>query len=164
MQKLLPLQLDAAVPRTGRTRRLQARVAGYAVDVTVSFGAAHPSASVLAAAREELGRLVVPACPEAQPLGAGDVDAAKAFLLAWLPAHYSGDAADVAGATATAAGGSSAPRHGQAAHDCGAAVAGRSVEVDVVLPRLARVSASLSELTYFVAKTPSGWEVWERAR
>jgi hypothetical protein len=49
-------------------------------------------------------------------------------------------------------------------HDCGAAVAGRTVEVDVVLPRLAKVSPSLSERTYFVAKTDTGWVVWPRAR
>jgi len=36
--------------------------------------------------------------------------------------------------------------------------------VDVVLPKLAQVSASLSEQTYFLAKTTTGWLVWERAR
>jgi hypothetical protein len=56
------------------------------------------------------------------------------------------------------------PRYGQAVADCGARVASRSVEVDVTLPRVAKVSASLSELTYFVAKTTQGWVVWERAR
>jgi hypothetical protein len=56
------------------------------------------------------------------------------------------------------------PRHGEAVADCGAAVAARSVEVDLTLPKLARISASLSQLTYFVAKTRDGWTVWERAR
>jgi len=119
---------------------------------------------VLVAAREELGRLVVPSCPAAQPLTAADVDAAKAYVLGWLPAHYSGNAADVAGATATAALGTDAPRHGQAEADCGRLVADRSVEVDVTLPKLAKVSASLSELTYFLARTAGGWQVWMRAR
>lgn len=162
-QRLLPLQLDDATG-AGATRVLRARVAAYDVDVQITFGTAHPSASVLVAAREELGRLVVPSCPAALPLTTADVAAATAYVLDWLPAHYSGDASDVAGATATARLGSAAPRHGQAAVDCGRAVAERSVEVDVTLPKLAAVSASLSELTYFVARTSSGWQVWMRAR
>jgi hypothetical protein len=56
------------------------------------------------------------------------------------------------------------PRHGEAVADCGDLVARRSAEVDVVLPRVAKVSASLSQLSYFVAKTTRGWVVWERAR
>jgi hypothetical protein len=55
-------------------------------------------------------------------------------------------------------------RYQEAVADCGARVAARSVEVDVTLPRVAKVSASLSQLTYFVAKTTQGWVVWERAR
>lgn len=163
-QRLLPLQLDDARPSTGSTRALRVRVAAWEIDVRIIFGSGQPSAAVLAAAREELGRLVVPACPAAQELAPGAADAAKAFVLAWLPAHYAGSAADVAGATAVAAVGPRAPRHGQAAYECGAAVARRSVEVDVTLPRVAAVSASLSELTYFVAKTFDGWTVWSRAR
>jgi hypothetical protein len=171
-QRLLPLQLDdalatqgfAGMPPVGSTRRLHVRVAAYDVDVLVFFGAARPSPAVLAAAREELGRLVVPACPAAEPLAAGDPEAARAFLLGWLPAHYSGDPGEIVGATATAAAAAAAARHGQAAHDCGATVADRSVEVDVVLPKLAKVSASLSQQTYFLARTASGWVVWERAR
>ena len=162
-QRLLPLRLDDATTLNGDpTRRLQVRVAAYDVDVTIFFGAAQPSAGVLAAAREALGRLVVPACPDAQPLNAGDAESATRYLLSWLPAHYPGDASEVVGARATAAVGAEAPRHGEAAHDCGAAVANRTVEVDVVLPKLERISASLSQLTYFVAKTPGGWTVWER--
>jgi len=162
-QRLLPLQLDDATG-TGATHTLRARVAAYDVDVQITFGTAQPSPSVLVAAREELGLLVVPSCPAARPLTVGDVAAAKAYVLNWLPAHYSGGASDVAGATAAAALGTSAPRHGQAAVDCGHVVADRSVEVDVRLPKLAAVSASLSELTYFVARTRSGWAVWMRAR
>jgi hypothetical protein len=162
-QRLLPLQLDDA-RGTEATRTLHARVAAYDVEVQIRFGTARPSASVLVAAREELGRLVVPSCPMAMQLTPADVAAAKAYVLNWLPAHYSGNASDVAGATATAALGSAAPRHGQAAIDCGRTVAERSVEVDVTLPKLATVSASLSELTYFVARTSSGWTVWMRAR
>lgn len=171
-QRLLPLRLDEAraagsypgLSPAGSLRRLHVRVAAYDVDVVVAFGAAQPSAAVLAAAREELGRLAVPACPAALPLAAGDVAAAKAHVLRWLPAHYPGEAADVVGATATAAAGAGMPRHGEAAHDCGERVAGRSVEVEVTLPRLAKLSASLSQLGYFVAKTADGWFVWERVR
>ena len=160
---LLPLQLGSA-KGTGRTRTAHVRVAAYDVDVQITFGSAHPPASALVAAREELGRLVVPSCPTALPLTAGDAAAAKAFVLGWLPAHYAGAPGDVAGATATAAVGARAPRHGQATADCGRRVADRSVEVDVTLPKLAKVSASLSELTYFVARTAAGWTVWMRAR
>lgn len=162
-QRLLPLELDDATG-SGATRTLRARVAAYDVQVLITFGTAQPSPNVLVAAREELGRLVVPSCPEAQPLRAADVSSAKAYVLDWLPAHYSGNASDVTGATATAALGTAAPRHGQAAADCGRAVAGRSIEVDITLPALAKVSASLSELTYFVARTTAGWTVWMRAR
>jgi hypothetical protein len=160
---LLPLQLGSA-KGTGRTRTVHVRVAAYDVNVQITFGTAHPSASALVAAREELGRLVVPSCPAALRLTAADAAIAKAFVLGWLPAHYAGAPGDIAGATATAAAGASAPRHGQAAVDCGRTVADRSVEVDVTLPKLAKVSASLSELTYFVARTGSGWQVWMRAR
>jgi hypothetical protein len=159
-QRLLPLQLPAG----GKVRHLRAHVGPYAVDVTVTFGAAHPSASALVAAREELGRLVVPSCPVAQPISAADVASAKAHVLRRLPTHYSGNPSDVVGATATARAGAAMPRHGEAAADCGARVASRSVEVDVTLPRVAKVSASLSQLTYFAARTAQGWTVWERAR
>ncbi|HET7572973.1 MAG TPA: hypothetical protein VFJ77_09960 [Gaiellaceae bacterium] len=157
-QRTLPLQLPAG----GKTRHLAATVGAYAVEVDVRLPAT--DAATLAAAREELGRLVVPACPSAHPLTAADVDAAKRYVLAWLPAHYQGDPSETAGATATAAAGATMPRHDEAAADCGADVAGKSVEVDVTLPKLAAVSASLSQLTFFVAKTRDGWEVWERAR
>jgi hypothetical protein len=163
-QQLLPLQLDDAKRVGGSMRRLHVRVAAWEVDVLIVFGAARPSQATLAAAREELGRLVVPACPDAQQLTKADVAAAKGYVLGWLPSHYRGDPSEVAGATATAAAGADAPRHGQAAHDCGAQVAARTVEVDVVLPKLAKVSASLSQLTYFAARTPEGWTVWARAR
>jgi hypothetical protein len=41
-------------------------------------------------------------------------------------------------------------------------VGARTVEVDVVLPKLERISASLSQLSYFLARTPAGWTVWQR--
>jgi hypothetical protein len=169
-QRLLPLRLDDArtipgfegMPPVGQTRRLQARVGLYDVDVLVFFGAAHPSPAVLAAAREELGRLVVPACPDARPLTAGDLPAAKAYVLRWLRGHYPDDPAQLAGARATAALGAAAPRSGAAVEACGATVGARTVEVDVVLPKLERISASLSQLSFFVARTPGGWTVWQR--
>ncbi|HKT43833.1 MAG TPA: hypothetical protein VJQ85_03465, partial [Gaiellaceae bacterium] len=152
-QRLLPLQL----PATGRIR---AHVGAYAVDVTVTFRST-PSPGELVAAREELGRLVVPSCPAAVPTnGSG----AGLFALRWLPSHYAGDASDLVGARASSTVGRKMLRYREAAADCGARVASRSVEVDVTLPRVAKVSASLSQLTYFVAKTTQGWVVWERAR
>jgi hypothetical protein len=54
------------------------------------------------------------------------------------------------------------PRGDAAAAACGETVRRRTVEVDVVLPRLERVSASLSQLSYFVSKTPQGWVAWQR--
>jgi hypothetical protein len=158
--RTLPLRL----PPGGRTRHLLARVAAYSISVTVTFPSARPSGPQLVAAREELGRLVVPSCPAALPLTAADPTAAKRYVLRWLPSHYAGDPSEVAGARAVAAAGRSAPRYGQAARGCGVPVAARSVEVDVTLPKLAKVGASLSQLTYFVAKTQEGWTVWERAR
>ncbi len=155
--RLLPLRL----PDGGPLRRLHVHVGAYAVHVSVTFPG-RPSAAMLAAAREELGRLVVPSCPTARPLRTAS--GAALYILQWLPAHYPGSASDLAGAKATGTLGHAMPRYGEAADDCGAAVAARSVEVDVTLPRVAKVSASLSELTYFVAKTSSGWTVWERAR
>jgi hypothetical protein len=160
-ERLLPLRLPGA---GGRVRHVVVRVGATAIDATITFGTGYPDPALLVAAREELGRLVVPSCPAARPLHAGDAAAAMAYVLRWLPAHYTGNPADVAGATATAKAGSAAPRHSEAAFDCGAVVGSRTVEVDIVLPRIAKVSASLSELTYFAAKTSQGWTVWERAR
>ena len=154
--RLLPLQL----PASGRVR---AHVGAYAIGVTVTFPA-HPAAGEIVAAREEVGRIVVPSCPAASPAAPAESVAAIHYLFTWLPANYPGKSSDLVGATATARRGKDMPRYGEAAADCGAIVASRSFEVDVTLPRVAKVSASLSELTYFVAKTPSGWTVWERAR
>jgi hypothetical protein len=169
-QKLLPLQLrDATVtrglagmPATGSTRRLLARVGRYDVDVHVFFGARKPPAGVLAEAAQQLGRLVVPACPAAQPLTEADLPAAETFLLGWLRTHYQEDPRDLAGARATASLGAEMPRGGAAAAACGDTVRRRTVEVDVVLPRLEQVSASLSQLSYFVSKTSQGWVAWQR--
>jgi hypothetical protein len=160
---LLPRLLPLRLPRGGSVRLLRVHVGAYAVEVTVTF-ASPPGRAELAAAREELGRLAVPSCPAARPLAGRDVAAAKAFVLGWLPAHYDGAPRGVAGATAVAHLGTAMPRHGEAVADCGRAVAARSVEIDVTLPRVAKVSASLSQLTYFVARTAQGWTVWERAR
>jgi hypothetical protein len=156
-QRLLPLRL----PGSGTVRHVRAHVGAYAIDVTIVFPA-RPDAALLVAAREELGRLVVPSCPAARPLTTAT--GAALYILQWLPAHYPGSARDLIGARASGTLGRKMPRYGEAAADCGAAVAARSVEVDVVLPRVATVSASLSQLTYFVAKTAQGWAVWERAR
>jgi hypothetical protein len=169
-ERLLPLQLRHAesigdfegVPPEGSTRRLIARVGRYDVDVLVFFGAERPSAAVVAAAAQQLGRLVVPACPAALPLTSSDLPAAEAFVLAWLQTHYQEDAADLIGARATGSLGAQMPRGGAARTACGAQVFRRTVEVDVVLPRLEALGASLSQLSYFVSRTPEGWVVWQR--
>jgi len=169
-QKLLPLQLRdsrvtrgfAGMPEVGSTRRLLVRVGRYDVDVHIFFGARKPSAGVLGAAAQQLGRLVVPACPAAQPLTDADLPAAEAFLLGWLRTHYQEDPRDLAGARVTATLGVAMPRGGAAAAACGDTVRRRTVEVDVVLPRLEQVSASLSQLSYFVSRTSDDWVVWQR--
>jgi hypothetical protein len=169
-QRLLPLQLRQAadvgsfegMPPVGSTKRLLARVGAYDLDVLVFFGAEEPSAGVLAAASQQLGRLVVPACPAALSLTNAHLPAARTYVLEWLRTHYQEDTADLAGARATATLGAAMPREGAARTACGAEVATRTVEVDVVLPRLERVSASLSQLSYFVSRTPDGWVVWQR--
>lgn len=159
-QKLLPLQLPAG----GRIRHVRAHVGAYAVDVKIGFASPTPSAGDVTAAREELGRLVVPSCPSARSVRPADVAAAIHGVFRWLPANYPGKPANIVGATATGRLGRDMPRYREAAADCGAIVASRSFEVDVRLPPVAKVSASLSELTYFVAKTARGWTVWERVR
>ena len=169
-ERLLPLRLrDAAetgpfegMPPVGSTQRLLARVGLYDLDVLVFFGAESPSAGVLAAAAQQLGRLVAPACPAALPLTAADLPAAEAFVLDWLETHYQDDPADLAGARASATLGTAMPRGGAARTACGEEVRSRTVEVDVVLPRLEQVSASLSQLSYFVSRTSEGWVVWQR--
>lgn len=160
-QRLLPLRFaDAA--GTGAARRLWARVGRYDVDVRVWFGAAAPAPDVLAEAAQALGRLAVPACPAPLSLANADLPAARRFVLRWLRTHYQGDAADLRGARATATLGAAMPRGGAARAACGEQVRQRTVEVDVVLPRLERISASLSQLSYFVSRTPDGWTVWQR--
>lgn len=153
-QRLLPLRLPA-------NGHVEAHVGAYAVEVTIALPP-HPNRAVLAAARVELGRLVVPSCPAAQPLASAS--GAVLFIRHWLPSHYPGSPRDLVGGRASGTLGRSMPRYGEAEADCDRLVASRSVEVDVTLPRVAKVSASLSELTYFVAKTAGGWTVWERAR
>ena len=169
-QRLLPLQLRQAaetgsfegMPPVGSTRRLLARVGAYDVDALVFFGSTTPSAGVVAAAALQLGRLVVPACPAALPLATADLPAAEAFVLDWLRTHYQEDPADLTGARADSSLGTQMPRGDAARAACGEAVRSSTVEVDVVLPRLERVSASLSQLSYFVSRTSGGWVVWQR--
>jgi hypothetical protein len=169
-ERLLPLQLRHAettgsfegMPPVGSTRRLLARVGAYDVDALVFFGAKEPSAGVVASAAQQLGRLVVPACPAALSLSSADLPAAEQFVLDWLRTHYQDDPAHLTGARATATLGAEMPRGGAARAACGESVRNRTVEVDVVLPRLERISASLSQLSYFVSRTSAGWVVWQR--
>jgi hypothetical protein len=159
-QRVLPFQL----PSGGAKRVLLAHVGAYAVHVVITFTGRRPTTAQLVAAREELGRLVVPSCPSTLPVQPRDVAVAIHRVMRWLPANYSGTPSDLVGATATAHRGSDMPRRAEAVADCGAIVASHSFEVDVTLPKVAKLSASLSQLTYFVAKTSKGWVVWERAR
>jgi hypothetical protein len=168
-ERLLPLQLRDAeegglegMPHVGSMRRLVARVGRHDVDVLIVFGAKQPSAGVLGAAAQQLGRLVVPACPAALPLAETDLPAAERFVVNWLDTHYQEDPADLEGARATATLGAAMPRGGAARTACGEQIFRRTVEVDVVLPRLEQVSASLSQLSYFVSRTREGWAVWQR--
>lgn len=169
-ERLLPLRLGDAeeigsfegMPPVGSTRRLLARVGPYDVDVLIFFGAAEPSPGILGVAAQQLGRLVAPACPAALPLTEADVPAAERHVLGWLETHYQEDPADLAGARAESHLGAAMPRGGAARTACGVEVFRRTIEVDVVLPRLERVSASLSQLSYFVSRTRDGWVVWQR--
>lgn len=160
-RRVLPLQLRQATG-TAAFRRLLARIGRHDVEVVVAFGTPDPPAAVVAAAAQQLGRLVVPACPAALALTAADLPRAEAFVLEWLPAHYAEDPADLAGARATASLGTAMPRSDAARTACGEKVRQRTIEVDVVLPRLERVSASLSQLSYFISRTSAGWVVWQR--
>jgi hypothetical protein len=47
-----------------------------------------------------------------------------------------------------------------AVHRCGARVADRSLVVNASLPRV-RFSAALSYDTFYVARTPRGWSLWD---
>ena len=155
-QAILPFRL----PGGGKVRHLAVHIGAYAVDVTVTLNGRLTRLEE-AIARLELGRLVVPSCPAALRTTA---QGASQFVLGWLPTHYSGSAGDLAGAHASTTAGRKMLRYQEAVADCGVRVANRSVEVDVTLPRVAKVSASLSQLTYFVARTSNGWTVWEKVR
>jgi hypothetical protein len=165
----LPLRLADAEPGgiEGQpddvsAKRLLAQVGGYNIDVLVFFGASSPSVGTRDAADEQLGRLVAPGCPiGALPVSEEDLDDAERFILEWLPSHYQQEQPDdLEGATAEAALAPDAPRGEAARIACGEEIWERTIEVDVVLPRVAEYSASLSQLSYFVAKMSESWEVW----
>jgi len=153
-QAILPFRL----PGGGNVRHFAVHIGAYAVDVTVTLKGRLTRVEE-AVARLELGRLVVPSCPAAQRTTA---DGASRYVLGWLPTHYAGNASDLAGAHTSTTLGRRMLRYREAVADCGVRVANRSVEVDVTLPRVAKVSASLSQLAYFVARIGGGWTVWER--
>jgi hypothetical protein len=168
-----PLRLTESVPspgfegfaETGSIRRLDARVAGYDVDLVVFFGSARPSRSAVAAANRELARLFFPGCPRnAERIGGADPGAAARATVGWLRRSLvAGFRSAIRGATAS-----------------GTAVSSRSKDVRVKIverlcgpasKRLVAVrvwpskagSAELgSELLYFLAKTPRGWLVWRQ--
>jgi hypothetical protein len=49
-----------------------------------------------------------------------------------------------------------------AVHQCGSAMRNHSVDVSVVLPQVAKFSASLAQLDVVVARTRAGWVVFDR--
>jgi hypothetical protein len=149
---------------TGSIRRVQARFAGYDVDVSIFFGARHPSPAAVAAANDELARLSFPACPAALPVEAGDPSAAARATLEWLRTSLvRGFKHALRGAQASGtivSPGSRDARVQIVRRLCGKASA-RLVAVRVYPTRLG-ASELGAELLYFLAKTPRGWLVWRQ--
>jgi hypothetical protein len=147
----------------GSIRRLEARTAGYDVDVSVFFGARHPSAAALAAVNRELGRLFFPGCPRsARPLAGADPGTAARATLEWLrQSATDGSAPALRGARATGsvvARHSSDPQLRTVGRLCGRTTP-RIVAVRVTPSKVGRSELG-PDLLFFVAKTPRGWLVW----
>jgi hypothetical protein len=149
----------------GAIRRLQTSANGYDIALTIFFGRSHPSAATIAAANQELAQLSLPGCPTAVPLQERDLQAAAAFTLSWLRAHYIGPGhlRDLRGARAV---GFALPAHPADSRLsivrtlCGSAT-DRIVAVRVTPSRVGRQNLG-PKLLYFLAKTPAGWAVWRQ--
>lgn len=166
----LPLRLADAFNTTnpegfngkGAVRRIDARAEGYNIDVVIFFGSRAPSTQAVAAARNELARLVVPQCPTAaKTLGRGDLQAATSSLLVWLHAHYVGRPSDLRGArvAASVVSRAASARIRFAAAMC-RAEASRIAAVTVTPPAQGRVNIGPQPLLYFLSKTANGWSIW----
>jgi hypothetical protein len=147
----------------GTIRRLEARTAGYDVDVLIFFGAKHPSAAVVAATNRELRRLFFPGCPRsARPLDGGDPGTAARATLEWLrESAADGFGPALRGAQAAGSivsGQSSDPQLRTVGQLCGKKTQ-RIVAVRVTPSKLGRSELG-PDLLFFVAKTPRGWLVW----
>ncbi|HEU5476208.1 MAG TPA: hypothetical protein VFU64_00070 [Gaiellaceae bacterium] len=150
-------------PRTCAIRSLEASAAGYDLFTFIFFGRSGPTAGMKAAADRELGRLTLPPCPSAEPLGLGDLSRAARLTLAWMRAHYVGRLRDLRGARAVAR---PVPRHPSGsrlpvvARLCGRRT-DRIVAVTIKLHGIGRKAVG-SNVLYFLAKTPRGWLVWRQ--
>lgn len=171
-QRSLPLRLADAesgglegLPAAGETLRMLARTGGYNIDVLIIFGSPSPSSALLAAADEELARLVVPECPrDSLRVTDGDRPAAESYVLEWIRTHYIGDASDLEGAESRSyiIGAESAPHGPTLVTECGASVRERVVEVEVTLSSAAQRTTGRFPLTYYVVKRSAGWNIWRQ--
>lgn len=168
--KRLPLRVGEAVATAppegfsarGAVRRLDARVAGYDVSLSVFFGAKNPSAAAIAAANRALTLLFFPGCPpDAERLGPGDPAAAARATYEWLRSHYLGQKRDLRGASFY---GRVVPARStfvplQAVEQLCGSRTDRIVEVAIKPPKVGRQQLG-PRLLYFTAKTRRGWLVW----
>jgi hypothetical protein len=152
-----------ACPRTCAIRTLEASAAGYDIGIFIFFGRSSATVGMRTRADRELGRLSLPPCPIAEPLGHGDLSRAAGLTLSWMRAHYVGRPRDLHGARAVAR---PVPRHPNGprlpvvARLCGPRTH-RIVAVTITLHGIGR-KAVASNVLYFVAKAPRGWVVWRQ--
>lgn len=169
----LPLTVDEAAATAppegfsaaGAIRRLDARVAGYDVDLSIFFGSERPSAAAVAAANRELTLLFFPGCPtSAERLGSGGPAAAARATFEWLRSHYLGQGRDLRGASfygrVVPASSTYVPLQ-SVEQLCGART-DRIVEVVITPSKLGRQQLG-PRLLYFTAKTRRGWLVWRES-
>lgn len=153
-------------PARGKTLRLNAHAGGYDVDVLIIFGADNPSADVRAAADQELSRLVTPSCPaNADRLDAGDLDAAREFVVRWVRDNYVDQPAQLVGLDVVARPltDAHARLRGAAVSQCGAGVERTIVEVDLELPPAARRTTGPGPFSYLVYREGNVWTIWQPA-
>ncbi len=131
----------------------------------VFFSSASPPDAVVAAAEEELGRLVVPSCPaDIVAAGGADLGAAVTFVRSWLTSHYDPRRPQAWRARSLRPGlrRRHPPHRALIESACSSDRWRRTVEVDVTLAPGARVNTGPGPLEFFIAKTLSGWELWHQ--
>jgi hypothetical protein len=108
-------------------------------------------------------------CPRgALKVSRADLPTAKRAVLLAVPAIYrqrrdGKPRTDHRSARATGAG--LAPKYARGASErehCGERIFRRTIVVDIVFPRIARYSASLSQSTFLISRLPRGWVVWSQ--